>query len=111
MLEYRVKYLEEKLDKKMKYINALMKMITDLLRKEREEKEVEEKASKKEVSRCSKKGRAPRTWFPDRPMGAKGATRMFRLGGSSSPRLLQGLSLQLDIYLFVFYVQLTFVNN
>jgi hypothetical protein len=75
MLEYRVKYLEEKLDKKMKYINALMKMITDLLRKEREEKEVEEKASKKEVSRCSKKGEHQEHGSPIVPWG---------------PRVLQG---------------------
>jgi hypothetical protein len=34
MLENRVNYLEDKLDKKIKYNEALMKRVTDFMRKE-----------------------------------------------------------------------------
>jgi hypothetical protein len=57
MLENRANYLEDKLDKKIKYNKALMKRVTDFMRKEQGEKEVKEEAFSR-----SKKGRPPRAW-------------------------------------------------
>jgi chemotaxis response regulator CheB len=87
-----VKYLEE-----IKYNKALMKRVTNFIRKEREEKEAEEVASKKEASHRSKKGDTTKDVLVRSSNGGQAG-----LGGSNPLRVLQGISLQLDIYILFF---------
>jgi hypothetical protein len=104
MLEDRVKYLEEKLDKEIEYSKVMVKRIIGFMTKEQEEKDAEEEASKKkkEASYHSKKGETTKDMVAGSSDGGQGAPRMSRLGGSSPPRALQGLSLHLHIYLLFF---------
>jgi hypothetical protein len=73
MLDDRVKYLEEKLDKEIKYSKSLMKTVTSFMRKEQEEKEAEE-----EASRCSKKEETTKDMVAQSSDGVPGCSKDVR---------------------------------
>jgi hypothetical protein len=79
------------------YIHARRKK--DEAQKEEEEPERRRRRRPKRKWRRMPRGRRP-WWWPDGPMRVK-ASRMFRLGGSSPLRVVQGLSLLLLPFMYL----------
>jgi radical SAM superfamily enzyme with C-terminal helix-hairpin-helix motif len=95
MLEDRVKYLEEKLDKEIEYSKVMVKRVIGFMMKEQEEKDAEEEASKKkkEASYHSKKGETTKDMVAKVLQGCLGLEEVVLQGRSKAYR---------SIFIFIF---------